>query len=835
VFLDYEHGDREFIMHHLLDAPEMSFDTETTGLDETDRMFCATISTSEHDIYIPRELLWELQEVFNDPTKVWYFQNAKFDMRMARNESIEFAGTVVDIAVTARLIRNDYPKYSLEAQAFREGMQKIDLVKKAVEEKRLYEFRSRRIGPPEKVSRYDWVDRDILRRYAAHDSRITFDLAKIYQSKFSTEEGNHLRVYNNENALTKVCFEIERRGILLDREYTERAMEFEKLKVAASMQEFFTKTGIPFVDSAKRLGPIFQEAGETVSYTEKGNISLTDAVLDSYASPIAQIVRDIRSSQKLISTYFTNYLNMYDRDGVIHPTMWQGGTKTGRFSYSDPNLQNIPKDDPDDKTGFVVRGCFMPRPGNVFLSIDYETQEYMVMLAYANEVGLIRQVMDGLDVHQATANMLGITRKQAKTLNFACIGEGQLVLTSRGLVPIEEVKTDMLLWDGCEWVSHGGVIYKGIQEVITYDGLTATPDHIVFTRSGREIPFGEAANEQGDDGIFTSATGYVPHRYPYSGSERVGSGEKAPDNRSHLQGVRRALPYRSGEHSARSYSKLSVPEITEVWGECEPSTAKPLQKILGCTHSMYESILFLLEKLWRSWNRSTMHTEGILDGSFRQVLGRRDTIGGCGQDEQRGALRNRKLEDRIEVREPAKQKKKVYDILNAGPRSRFTVSGKLVHNCLYGAGPDKIAKMLKVSPIEARRFRDLYFMKLPNVERFIDSVIRTGRSRGFVHNWLGRRLYAEKKFAYALPNHLIQSSCADVVKVAMNALGSSCPIVLQVHDELIFEVPEGSVEESAKKFGKVMADAWPVKNGVALRVSASYSKTSFAKRDLIDV
>ena len=84
-------------------------------------------------------------------------------------------------------------------------------------------------------------------------------------------------------------------------------------------------------------------------------------------------------------------------------------------------------------------------------------------------------------------------RGYAKTFCYlVCIAEGQRVLTDRGLVPIQDVKTSDRVWDGVEWVSHDGVIYKGKEKVITYDGITATPDHKVWLDSGEVVELQEA-------------------------------------------------------------------------------------------------------------------------------------------------------------------------------------------------------------------------------------------------------------------------------------------------------------------------------------------------------
>lgn len=77
-----------------------------------------------------------------------------------------------------------------------------------------------------------------------------------------------------------------------------------------------------------------------------------------------------------------------------------------------------------------------------------------------------------------------------------CASGKGLVLTNNGLIPMEDISLDDLLWDGVEWVKHDGVVMKGIKDVITYAGITATPNHIVYTECGRAIPFGQAAAER---------------------------------------------------------------------------------------------------------------------------------------------------------------------------------------------------------------------------------------------------------------------------------------------------------------------------------------------------
>ena len=90
-----------------------------------------------------------------------------------------------------------------------------------------------------------------------------------------------------------------------------------------------------------------------------------------------------------------------------------------------------------------------------------------------------------------TANIRDIERdirlleeKEMFIPDVICVAEGSLVLTDSGLIPIEKITKSHRLWDGENWVSHRGIIYKGIKEVIEYEGLTATPEHLVRTEEG---------------------------------------------------------------------------------------------------------------------------------------------------------------------------------------------------------------------------------------------------------------------------------------------------------------------------------------------------------------
>ena len=152
-----------------------------------------------------------------------------------------------------------------------------------------------------------------------------------------------------------------------------------------------------------------------------------------------------------------------------------------------------------------VRTAFISAPGYKFIVSDFSAIEARVLSWLAGEQWRMDSFARGEDIYCASASQMfgvpvekhginGHLRQKGKQAELACIAEGSLVLTDRGLVPIEKVTTDMKVWDGKEWVHHDGVVYRGQREVINYEGLTATPDHLVWVEGQpRPIQFGLAA------------------------------------------------------------------------------------------------------------------------------------------------------------------------------------------------------------------------------------------------------------------------------------------------------------------------------------------------------
>jgi DNA polymerase-1 len=150
------------------------------------------------------------------------------------------------------------------------------------------------------------------------------------------------------------------------------------------------------------------------------------------------------------------------------------------------------------------------------------------------------------------------------------------------------------------------------------------------------------------------------------------------------------------------------------------------------------------------------------------------------------------------------------------------------YGIVYGMGPARAARELGVPLAEAQAYITDYFARYAGVRAFVDDTIREARARGWVTTVLGRRRYlpelaardaAVRQFAErAATNTPIQGSAADLIKLAMlevhrGLVGGGRParLLLQVHDELVLEVPEGEVQETADRVRHAMEGVWPLR------------------------
>jgi DNA polymerase I-like protein with 3'-5' exonuclease and polymerase domains len=443
----------------------LSLDTETTGLYpyKDDKMFALVIGCLvEHEtvaFYFTDEMIHNVyvgvNNLLKDPNRKWLFFNAKFDMHFLYKMGFEdIAGLIYDGKTGARIEFNDHMQYSLAACAERVGLSKSNEVDRFIVEKDLF----RRVEVPgkdtiQRIPMYDKVPLDIISRYALQDAAVTFDLVKQQLNNIKIKDEcrpenvpSILDLLKNESRLLKTVFNMERTGLRIDEAYVLEAIYYEQTREKFHRRRFEDKTGKQYMASPKLFANVFAKQQHLWKYTEKGNPSFTSDVLTDIKNKggpdidtVAAHVLCIRDAKSRLD-FYNGFLYYMDASGVVHPNLDPAGTATGRFSSSAPNFQNLTSEEEDAE--YLIRRSIIPHnPGDYLVSIDYNQQEYRMMLDYSGQMDLIAAINDGLDVHDATAQLMGVTRKEAKTLNFMLLyGGGAQKLADELGISLEKAK-----------------------------------------------------------------------------------------------------------------------------------------------------------------------------------------------------------------------------------------------------------------------------------------------------------------------------------------------------------------------------------------------------------
>ena len=373
------------------------------------------------------------------------FHNALYDLGWLRAEGIEVKGKIIDTMIAAPLLDENRKWYNLNSLArdYLGEFKDEKLLKSAAEE----------FGVDAKSGMWQLPPR-YVGKYAEQDALITLKLWENLRKKITQQECTS--IFELEIDLLPVLFEMKTKGVRVD---VEKAHDTKKklTKIEESLvQEIVKETGVtvePWV--ATSVAKVFDAVGLSYSRTEKSGAPMfTKQFLANNTHPIAQKIIKIREINKA-NTTFVDTILQHSHNGRIHCDFHSlrsdgGGTVTGRFSSSNPNLQQIPARDPEIKK--LIRGLFIPEEGHKWGSFDYASQEPRWLVHYcATLTGVDRhpQIDDvvkmyhegNADFHQMVADMANIPRKQAKTVNLGIMyGMGKGKLANVMDIDIEEAE-----------------------------------------------------------------------------------------------------------------------------------------------------------------------------------------------------------------------------------------------------------------------------------------------------------------------------------------------------------------------------------------------------------
>jgi len=359
---------------------------------------------------------WFTDVCKSDAIKV--FHNAMYDVCWIRSMGIKINGQIVDTMIAASLVNENRFRFDLNSLGW-------DYCGQGKNESELNEA-AKEWGVDPKADMWK-LPAMYVGNYAERDAELTLNLWKVMQKELTDQDLGS--IFELETDLFPCLVDMKFLGVRVDvqKAHTlkqQLASEEEKL-----LQKVELETGIePQIWAARSIAKVFDKLKLDYERTVKTQApSFTKNFLSSHSHPLVQCIAKAREINKAHTTFIDTIIK-HEHNGRIHADINQirsdtGGTVTGRFSYSNPNLQQIPARNKD--LGPLIRSLFIPESGCEWGCFDYSQQEPRLVVHYASldQDASVFNVKDAYedgnaDFHTIVAEMAEIPRDQAKTINL---------------------------------------------------------------------------------------------------------------------------------------------------------------------------------------------------------------------------------------------------------------------------------------------------------------------------------------------------------------------------------------------------------------------------------
>ena len=362
-------------------------------------------------------LEWFTDTLACGATKI--FHNAMYDVCWIRNLGIKINGLIVDTMIAGSLVDEnrfrfdlnslgwDYCGHGKNETALKEAAKEWGIDPKA----EMWKLPALHVGT-----------------YAEKDASLTLELWQEMKKEIIAQDIQD--VMNLETDLFPCLVDMKFKGVRVDVQKAHTVKQQLALKEESLLQKIKKETGIePQIWAARNIAKIFEKLNLPYERTEKTEApSFTKNFLSTHKHPLVQCIAKAREINKAHTTFIDTIIK-HEHKGRIHADINQlrsdqGGTVTGRFSYSNPNLQQLPAR--NKELGPMIRSLFIPEEKHTWGCFDYSQQEPRLVVHYASlyKFPSVYDVIDSYqndpstDFHQIVADMAKIPRDQAKTINL---------------------------------------------------------------------------------------------------------------------------------------------------------------------------------------------------------------------------------------------------------------------------------------------------------------------------------------------------------------------------------------------------------------------------------
>ena len=359
------------------------------------------------------------------------FHNAQYDVGWLRWWGLEVKGKIIDTLIAAPLVDENRFRYSLNELG-------KDYLKETKSEGLLYEA-AKEWGVDAKAEMYK-LPAMYVGPYAEQDADLTLRLWQFFKIELIKQELSS--IFDLETRLLPCLIDMKWNGVRVDLEKAETIKKNLQAQENKVLRQIKKDTNVDVdIWAAVSVAKAFDKLKIKYEVTEKsGQPKFDKNFLITHKHPLAKMIVTARETNKARTTFIDTILR-HSYQSRIHADIHQmrgdtGGTVTGRFSYSNPNLQQIPAR--NKQIGPLIRSIFVPNKGCKWGSFDYSQQEPRVLVHFAALTGGGLKGADEViesyktqdpDFHQAVADMAGIDRRTAKTINLGMMygmGKGKL-------------------------------------------------------------------------------------------------------------------------------------------------------------------------------------------------------------------------------------------------------------------------------------------------------------------------------------------------------------------------------------------------------------------------
>ena len=347
------------------------------------------------------------------------FHNAMYDVCWIRKLGIKINGLVVDTMIAASLINENRYSYTLNTLSWtylQKGKNETKLVEAA---------KARGLDAKADMWRLPAIE---VGEYAEKDAELTLELWQLF--KKIIQEQNLKNIFDLETSLFPCLVDMRFLGVKVD---VSKAHELKRqlaLQEEMLLHKIKKDSNIDVqIWAAASIAKVFDSLNLSYDLTEKTKSpSFTKNFITNHSHPVVKLIAEARKINKVRTTFIDTIIE-HEHLGRIHAEINQirsddGGTVTGRFSYANPNLQQIPARDP--VSGPMIRSLFIPDDKCKWGCFDYSQQEPRLVAHYALKLELpsVNAIADSYDndpstdFHKIVAEMAEIPRGQAKTINL---------------------------------------------------------------------------------------------------------------------------------------------------------------------------------------------------------------------------------------------------------------------------------------------------------------------------------------------------------------------------------------------------------------------------------